>query len=330
MNHISIIVPNGNAVLSSIIGSYKIFRQVNEYLKMTGQRDSDRFEIELVGITGETNLYEDAFAVRPTKHIDEIERTDLIIVTTIIGDLPTEIENNRPFVEWIRKMHNEHQTEVASLCLGAFLLAETGLLDGKSCATHWSGEAAFRANFPNVNLMTDKIITEDGGIYTSGGAYSFLNLILYLVEKYCGFETAVWCSKMFEIEIDRDNQGQFIIFNGQKDHNDEPIREAQVFIEENFGEKLTVDHIASKFALSRRNFVRRFKKATANTPLEYIQRVKIEAAKKRFETSADNVTEVMYNVGYNDTKSFRELFRKHTGLTPSEYRTRYNRLEVAV
>jgi transcriptional regulator GlxA family with amidase domain len=144
------------------------------------------------------------------------------------------------------------------------------------------------------------------------------------VEKYCGRETAIWCSKMFEIEFDRNDQNQFVIFNGQKEHTDESIKNAQLFIENNFGEKISVEDLADMAAISRRNFVRRFKKATANTPIEYIQRVKIEAAKKNLESSTNNINEVMYKVGYNDTKAFRNIFRKHSGLSPIEYRNKYN------
>jgi transcriptional regulator GlxA family with amidase domain len=205
------------------------------------------------------------------------------------------------------------------------LLAETGLLDGKACSTHWAAADEFKKRYPQINLTGEKIITEDNGIYSSGGAYSFLNLLVHLVEKYAGRETAIWCCKMFEIDFDRKDQNTFAIFNGQKDHSDEPIKNAQLYIENNFGEKISVEDLAKMFAISRRNFVRRFKKATTNTPIEYIQRVKIEAAKKSLESSTNNVQEVMYIVGYNDNKAFRTVFRKHTGLTPIDYRNKYNR-----
>ncbi|MCK5208704.1 MAG: helix-turn-helix domain-containing protein, partial [Cyclobacteriaceae bacterium] len=197
--------------------------------------------------------------------------------------------------------------------------------NGKSCATHWVAADAFKMMYPQINLLGEKVISEDNGIYSSGGAFSFLNLLLHLVEKYCGRETAIWCSKMFEIDFDRNDQSQFVIFKGQKEHTDEPVKNAQLFIENNFGEKISVEDLANMAAISRRNFVRRFKKATANTPLEYIQRVKIEAAKKNLESSTNNISEVMYKVGYNDTKAFRNIFRKHSGLSPIEYRNKYNR-----
>ena len=188
-------------------------------------------------------------------------------------------------------------------------MAETGLLNGKSCATHWIVHELFKQRYPLVDLIPEKIISEDNGIYSSGGAYSFLNFMLYLIEKYCGRETAIWCSKISEIEFDRIDQNQFMIFSGQKDHDDEPIKHAQIFIENNFERKLNIDEIASKVNVSGRSFLRRFKKATSNTPLEYIQRVKIEAAKKKLESTMLHVNEVMYDIGYNDEKAFRNTFR---------------------
>lgn len=318
-------MPAGEAVLSSIVGSYKIFNKVNEFLIHSGQRKDNFYQIELVGLNSETNLYGGAFNVKPTKTISEIKKTDVIIVSTIVGDIEKELENNKAFIPWIKKQRIENNAEVASLCVGAFLLAETGLLDGKSCATHWMFAELFQSMYPKINLLKEKVISEDNGIYSSGGAYSFLNLLLHLVEKYNGREVAIWCAKLFEIEIDRYNQNQFVIFNGQKDHADDSIKKAQHYIEDNFGDKISVEDLANKFAISRRNFVRRFKKATANTPLEYIQRVKVEVAKKNLESSEQNVNDVMYSVGYNDNKAFRDVFKKHTGLSPLEYRNKYNR-----
>ena len=205
------------------------------------------------------------------------------------------------------------------------MLAETGLLNGKSCATHWTIHDAFRQRYPKVNLIPEKIITEDNGIYSSGGAYSFLNFVLYLIEKYYGREIAILCSKISEIEFDRIDQSHFMIFSGQKEHGDEPIKQAQLYIEQHFDQKLNIDELAEKFAISSRNFLRRFKKATANTPLEYIRRVKIEAAKKKLESSTLHIQEVMFDVGYNDEKAFRNTFRKYTGLSPLAYRSKYNR-----
>lgn len=325
MKHISILVPSGNAIIDTIIAPYSLLKMANSYYKRINEQNEDRFKIDLVGLRNEPVQYQDLFQITPTKSIDEVQKTDLIIVSAISGDLEKGIASNAEFVLWIKKHRIENDAEIASLCKGAFLLAETGLLNGKSCATHWTVHDQFRQRYPRVNLVPEKIISEDNGIYSSGGAYSFLNFMLYLIERYYGRETAIWCSKVSEVEFDRIDQSQFMIFNGQKEHNDDSIKEAQLYIENHFEEKLHIEKIASMVKISGRSFLRRFKKATSNTPLEYIQRVKIEAAKKKLESSALNIQEVMYGVGYIDEKAFRNTFRKYTGLSPLDYRSKYNR-----
>jgi transcriptional regulator GlxA family with amidase domain len=322
MKHISIIVPNGQNNLSSIVGPYKIFSRANAYWKEKEGREF--FRIELVGISKEVDFYEGLFSVKPQRNLSEITKTDLIIIPSLNHNFEQAINENQLFVDWITKLY-KNGAEVASICTGAFLLASSGLLDGKNCSTNWAVEESFRKMFPKVNLQTDKLITDENGIYTNGGAYSFLNLVIYLVEKYFNRQTAIFCSKVFQIEMDRKSQSPFIIFKGQKLHGDEMVKEAQTYIENQFQEKLSIEDLSSHFAVSRRNFDRRFIKATGNTPVEYTQRVKVELAKKAFETGRKTINEVMYEVGYNDVKAFREVFRKITGLTPLEYRNKYNK-----
>ena len=325
MKHISILIPLGDAIVDTIIAPYNLLRMANSYYKRLHQQTEDHFKIDLVGLSPEPVQYNEYFQVTPTKTINEVTSTDLIVVTAISGNLEKSIERNKAFIPWIKEQRIENDAEIASLCKGALLLAETGLLNGKSCATHWTAHAQFKQRYPQVNLLPEKIISEDNGIYSSGGAYSFLNFMLYLIEKFYGRETAIWCSKVSEIELDRMDQSPFMIFSGQKEHQDNSIKEAQLYIENNFENKLSIDEIANMVKVSGRSFLRRFKKATSNTPLEYIQRVKIEAAKKRLEGSAQNISEVMYGVGYIDEKAFRNTFRKYTGLSPLDYRSKYNR-----
>jgi len=321
MKHISILVPAG-AILGSLEGTRQLFTQVNGFFKAKGALPI--FKVQLVGLSKETPLAGGLFTVNTDVLLNDIEKTDLIIIPAIDGEITTAIENNRDFVPWIIKQYKAG-AEIASLCLGAFLLASTGLLKGRKCATHWMAEAGFRQLFPDVQLVTEKIITDEHGIYSSGGAFSYLNLILYLIEKYAGRDIAVLTAKVFAIEIERKDQLSFVIFQGQKNHEDEPIKQAQEFIEKNYQDKISIERLTSMFALSRRNFERRFKKATANTVAEYIQRVKIEAAKITLESTRDNVNEAMYKVGYTDPKAFRVSFKKITGLSPLEYRNKYNR-----
>ena len=322
MKHLTIIVPEGQNNLSSIVGPYKIFTRANEYWKAAGKEEL--FKIELAGISKEVEFYDGLFVVKPQVNVSFIIRTDLIIIPSLNHNYKNAAKGNSKIIDWIAKQYKDG-AEIASICTGAFLLASSGLLDGKSCSTHWAAADNFRSTFPKVNLKTDRLITDEKGIYTNGGAYSFLNLMLYLVEKYYGRPTAIFCSKVFQIEIDRQSQSEFIIFSGQKLHGDEMVMEAQTYLENKIGEKISVDNLSSRFSISRRNFDRRFIKATGNTPFEYSQRVKIESAKKAFETNRKTINEVMYEVGYSDEKAFREVFRKITGVSPLEYRNKYNK-----
>lgn len=325
MKHLSIIIPAGDLILDTIVGPLNLFKMANAYSKRIGRTQEDVFAIDLVGLTKEPITCHQLFQVQPTKTIAEIKQTNLIIISSITGNIENALAKNQRFIDWIQMQRIENDAAIASLCRSAFILAETGLLNGKSCATHWAVHQQFEKKYAKINLLPDKIISEDNGVYSSGGAYSFLNMIIYLIEKYYGREVAIWCSKMAEIDFDRISQNQFIIFSGQKEHADDTIKEVQLYIEKNFEEKLSVDGLAKKFAISSRNFIRRFKKATQNTPFEYIQRVKVEVAKKRFETSTLNINQVMYQVGYNDEKAFRKTFKKYTGLSPLAYRRKFNR-----
>ena len=328
MKHITIIVPDGQSNLSSvacIVGTYEIFTTANSYWKKAGK--SELFKIELAGVSKTAEFDDGLLTVQPHTNISGISKTNLIIIPSLVRDYQKAMNGNKLLIDWIEQQY-KHGAEIASMCTGTFMLASAGLLDGKNCSTHWSAADTFRAMFPKVNLQADKLITDEHGIYTNGGAYSFLNLAIYLVEKYYDRQTAIYCSKVFQIEMDRQSQSAFTIFTGQKLHGDEVVQKAQAYIESKVDEKISVEDLSSRFAVGRRNFDRRFIKATGNTPVEYAQRVKIESAKKAFETSRKTINEVMYEVGYSDVKAFREVFRRLTGMSPLEYRGKYNKEAV--
>lgn len=326
MKHMTIIVPDGQSTLSTIsciVGTYDIFTSANSYWKATGKKEL--FKIELAGISKKAEYHNGLVTIKPETGISAISRTNLIIIpSTTIRSYDKAAKGNKLLIDWIAKQYKQG-TEIASMCAGAFMLASAGVLNGKNCSTHWALADNFRMVFPEVNLQPDRLITDENGIYTNGGAYSFLNLVIYLVEKYYDRQTAIYCAKIFQIEIDRNSQSAFAIFTGQKLHGDEMVIKAQAYIESNLDEKISVEHLSSRFAVGRRNFDRRFIKATGNTPVEYLQRVKIESAKKTLETSRKTINEVMYEVGYSDVKAFREVFRKITGMSPLEYRNKYNK-----
>jgi transcriptional regulator GlxA family with amidase domain len=325
MKHITLLVLH-DAVLPSIVDPSTLFNGSNDFLESLGREPL--FNLQLAGLTKEVQLNNGKFTVHTDVLINEIKKTHLILIPAIGGDLKKTLEKNKDFLPWIIQQYHAG-AEVASLCIGSFVLAATGLLNGKECSSHWLTANLFRQMFPDVTLVDGRIVTEQGGLYSSGGATSYWNLLLHLVEKYAGRDIAIMASKVYALEINRNSQSAFMMFQGQKNHADAPIKEAQEFIEKNINEKINVEDLAVMFAIGKRHFERRFKKATNNTPGEYIQRVKVEAAKKEFETSRKNVSEVMYDVGYSDLKSFRVVFKKITGLTPIEYRNKYNK-EVAV
>jgi transcriptional regulator GlxA family with amidase domain len=320
MKQLAILIPDGPSTLSSLILTVEVIEAANAYFIQNGK--APVFHTTLVG-NEKAKTINGSFAIQQEKSTSDLDMVDLIIVPALGNDIESAIKNNKKNIEWVMDQY-KNGAEVASLCTGAFILGAAGLLNGKSCSTHWGFADTFRSMFPEVNLTIEKIITDERGIYTSGGALSSLNLVLYLIGKYYSRETAIYCAKVFELEIERNNQSQYIIFSGQKKHEDEQIKTAQLFMENNVGDKIIIEKLSSKFSIERRNFDRRFKKATGNTPLEYMQRLKVEAAKKYLEKSRKTVNEVMYKVGYSDVRAFREVFKKITGMSPIEYKNKYN------
>jgi transcriptional regulator GlxA family with amidase domain len=296
--------------------------EANEYLKSKGK--SPCFEIELVATQPESSFQQGKYMVRADKLIDDVSKTDLILIPPVSGNIPEAMELNHTFYPWIKSQYSRG-AQVVSFCMGAFILARTGLLDGKTCVTHWRAAEAFRNSFPQVKLLSDKLLTDEDGIYTGGGALSSANLVLYLIEKLVDRETALFCSKIFQIDVGRTSQSPFILFQGQKNHNDQRVLEIQHYIEENYANKLSVDDLCEYSCLGKRTVERRFKHATGNTILEYIQRIRIEAAKKSLELGNKQINEILYEVGYSDPKAFRKLFKKVTGMTPIRYKENFGK-----
>jgi transcriptional regulator GlxA family with amidase domain len=313
-----------NGVLASIADAGYVFTIVNELLQKSGK--APLFKVKLVGISTEVHLNNGSFLIKPDAVIGEPQQADLIIIPSMTGDAVGGTYLNKDFAPWIAEQY-KNGAEIASLCVGAFLLAFSGLLKGRQCTTHWAYANEFRYYYPDVDLVDEKVLTHQQGLYSSGGNNAYWNLLLYLVEKYTDRQTAIQTAKFFVIDLDRRDQSPFIIFTGQKNHEDETILKTQEFIERNYAGKLTVDRIADTFNLSRRTFERRFKKATGNTVVGYIQRVKIEATKKQLEIGRKSIHEVMDDIGYSDVQTFRDVFKKITGMTPNEYRDKYNKID---
>jgi transcriptional regulator GlxA family with amidase domain len=327
MKQVTILIPRGDINLSSVMGTFEILTEANMHWQKLGNRS--RIELRIAGDLAVLKQNARFYSLHPVD-LGEIEKHDLVIIPSVsdTGGNDRLIKNNKALIGWMKAQY-KNGAEIASICTGAFLLAATGLLEGKTCSTHWHAESDFRRLFPNIDLQIDKLLIVGEGLYTNGGAFSFLNLVLLLVEKYFDRPTAIYCSKIFQIDFDRASQSLFSIFQPQKNHGDELISEAQTYMEENLSEKISFEKLASKLAVSRRNFDRRFIKATGNTPVEYLQRVKVEVAKSALEKGRKNIFEVMDEVGYTDDRAFREVFKRITGLSPLEYRVKFNKEAVS-
>lgn len=322
MKHISILIPKGQYSIVNIAGSFQILNWANDAFMQQARKPL--FEVELVGLERPSNDSNGWYSVMPTQTIDQVGKTDLIIVPAVHEELSKAIELNQKAIDWIAQQHR-NGAEIAAYCIGVFLLAETGLLEGKTCSTHWGEAHQLQIMFPDIKVQSEKIITESDGLYTSGGAYAFTNLIIYLIEKYGGRELAIMTAKAFMIDVDKNDQSLFSMFIGQKHHDDKLVLEVQEMIEKHYNTNIEVDVIAKEKSINRRTLERRFRNVTGNSIIQYLQRVRIESAKKILEKDTSNVSETMFSVGYNDTKSFREVFRKHVGVSPSEYKKKFGK-----
>lgn len=319
---VSVFVPE-YGVIEAVTPPFRTFHTANEFLTAFGKKPA--FEVEYVGLNEYVPANNGEYTIKTNRLLKDVSKTDLLIIPPTFGDATKGVQANIEAIPYFKKLHKQGSS-LASLCIGAFLLAETGLLNGKKCSTHWAYINEFKQRYPEVEVADGAIITQHENIYSSGGASSLWNLILYLVEKFSDRETAIMISKYFALDIGRDSQSQFAIFRGQRNHVDTDIQIVQDYIENHYCDKIKIDSLANLINTGRRTFERRFKQATNNSPIEYIQRVRIEAAKKYFEASRKNVTEIMFDVGYTDTKAFRDIFRKITGLTPIEYRNKFARV----
>ena len=320
MKHVSIL-PLYDSTLTSIDSSHQIFTRVNDFMKYQGKPPF--YNVEIVGVAKNVKLGDDIYTITVNKTLDQIKKTDVIVLPLLCGDFPKAIARNKKYIDWLIRHYNR-SAEIVCLCVGSFFLASTGLLDDRKCAVHWAAKNEFKSMFPEVNVVDDTIITDEKGIYTCGGGYSYLNLLLYILEKHLGREISILASKMIEIDIERKSQHPFAIFMGQKRHGDDVVLRAQEFIENNPSETFSVEDVCKQLVIGRRTLERRFKQCTGNSIVEYIQRVKVEFAKKHLETGKKTVNEIIYETGYNDIDAFRRIFKKFTSLSPLDYRRRYS------
>lgn len=281
------------------------------------------FEVEIVGEKEGPVKCLNNVLLQPHQTMESVKKTDLIIISSITSR--DRIPKHRP--ETIRWLKNQHRrgASIASVCTGAFLLAETGLLDSKTATTHWGFMDLFRERYPRVDLKPEKLITDEGTLYCAGALSAGIDLSIYLVEKYCGHEVAIQCSKALMHDMCRQSQAPCNVLQFQKKHGDESVLAAQTWLEDHYAETLDMNAVARAHGMSRRTFERRFKKATGDTPLFYLQKTRVEAAKKMIETENATFDEISYRAGYENSSHFREIFKKHARLLPTQYERYFRR-----
>ncbi len=312
------------AVPSSVAGPYDMLAKLPAISQSLTVRSKIFFDVDVVN-TGNL-VAKQPFNMVGNLSMSNKKKYDLVFVPAMnFTHIDHTLRQETDMIKWINKQY-DMGADIASICLGAFVLASTGLLDGKRATTHWMGAPYFKQLFPKVHLEDDKVIIDEGRIYTSGAAFSFTSLIIYLIEKFCGRDMAFAAARVFMIQVHDSSQHAFSIFNLQHNHDDIDIGKVQDFIEKKYDGPLSINSLSEKFNMSSRTFIRRFTSTTGNTPLEYIQRVRVEAAKRLLEKEKLTVEQVCMETGYTDFGFFRTIFKRFTGLTPQEYKKKYDRM----
>ncbi len=308
---------------STAIGPMEVFRHAGSLWNiLTGTPPAARFRVTTVSANGRPVRCDGAIQIKPTAAIHDIRETDLIFVPTTGLSVDDAVERNAPVVPWLRRWH-KRGVSIASVCSGVGLVAASGLLDGRRATTHWGLAERFRQKYPRVKWMPELMVTEDRGFYCGGGVNASLDLSLYLVERFCGHEVALQTAKALLIETPRAWQAGFAIVPLKTDHTDDAISSAQDWLHRNFHQNFPLEAPARRVGMSLRNFVRRFKQATGDSPLIYLQKLRIAAAKRLLESDHRTMQEISGAVGYQDVAFFRQIFQRHTGVSPSAYRERF-------
>lgn len=309
---------------SSINGAVDAFSIANIFWKILGGKGEEPlFQTHVVTVDGKPVTANGGLIVQPDHVMDDSHITDVIIIPAFFAPFSFDNDRGDAICGWLRAQH-EKGTLIASTCTGSFLLARSGLLSGRLATTNWQFAHYFQKRYPDIHLRIDRIFTEDGGIYCTGAATAFMDLCLHFIEKFGSRDLARRCAKSLLIDPDRQEQTPYIVYDFWKKHSDTDVLKSQTWMEDNYALKLSIQGIAEKAGISPRHFIRRFKKATGEPPLAYLQLLRIENAKRRLETTRDSVNEITWKVGYEDINSFRRLFKKHTGMSPRDYRDKFS------
>lgn len=313
------------AYASAITGALDLFALAGvTWQRMQGEQPKPHFKVQIATLKKKSIRCINQLEINSHIAIEEVEQTDLLLIPTIGGSLQNVLQSNKALLPHIRK-HFDAGADIASNCSGAFLLAEAGILNGTEATTHWGYAEQFRQAYPEVKLKAERLITSDQNIYCSGGGLAWFDLALLLIERYCGHDVATTTAKAHVIDFSRGEQSAYASLRAKKYHQDPDVLYVQEWLENSFAQTIVLSQIGELVNISSRTFNRRFKKATEQTPLEYLQNLRLEAAKKRLESSADSIERIVTQVGYDDLSSFTRLFKKHTGLSPSQYAKKFKR-----
>jgi transcriptional regulator GlxA family with amidase domain len=285
------------------------------------------FRVQIVSLDGDAVHSVYGLGMTPHAALVDVERTDIVIVSTSKLDLDLAFVENSALLPWLRRQH-EGGALVVGVCMGAAYLAEAGLLDGRMATTHWALAERFAARYPKVNWRPEQFITEDNRLLCSGGVFASVDVSLYLVEKLCGHDVAVKCAKSLLLPMPRIHQTGYAMQSVSQPHDDERIRGVEAFLQANYHTDICTQDLASRAGLGERTFVRHFKAATGQLPAGYVQALRIQAAKAMLERDARPVQTISSDVGYDDVAFFRSLFKRIVKMTPSEYRANFAPLSV--
>ncbi|MEY8098342.1 GlxA family transcriptional regulator [Falsihalocynthiibacter sp. S25ZX9] len=325
MKKVVILAAEG-CVLSTIASPMDMFLQAGVMWNVTmGKRPDPAFEVKIVTSDGQPVMALNQVPVVPACAMHDIKDVDLIIIPSqgFFFDLQSEAHIAR--VDWLGKW-SKKGADLASVCTGAFTLAATGLLDGKSATTHWGMARQFKKTYPKVKLRTDLMVTDEGNLFCGGGITADLNLSLYLIRKFCGREIALQSARCTMADLDRISQAPFSVFVPEKNHSDRGILKAQDWIEENYQKNVNLQELAARTGVSLRQFNRRFKLATGETGIKYLQLVRIEAAKKALINTDQSFEDISRNAGYENVSFFRRVFKSNTSVTPVVYRQKFGQI----
>lgn len=323
MRKITILTPH-RFMLSSLAIPLDTFKGAGMYWNILNDRAPEPlFDVKTVSVDGNPVQTYDGLELKPDASIAEVDDSDTILIPPSDASEVLEPET----VSWLREAHAKG-ADIASICLGAFLLAKTGLLNGKNATTHWGYANRFRKEFPKVRLKQGEIITDEGNLLCSGGANAGGDLALYLIARYQGKEVADQTARVMVMDGDRRSQSPYLMYRFDKNHGDKPILTTQIWLEEHFSENVTVSLLADKVGMSRRTFERRFKQATGESPRRYIQRIRVEKAKRLLQEGSMTFDEITYVVGYEDSSTFSRVFKENAGLSPLGYKRKYSLMDA--